>query len=70
MGAGRILFSIVHHCFLPVVKSLYDGIAVSISHWNKRLILDEDVQHKFGYGKGLGSFFAGGDTGFKRPRWL
>jgi GT2 family glycosyltransferase len=70
MGIGRILFSMTHRCVGTVIKSMYDGMAVSIRHWNKRLVLDEDVQRQFGYGIGLGSFFAGGDTGFRRPRWL
>ena len=68
--AGRILFSLVHHCFLTVMTSILDGFIISRVNWNKRLILHEDVQQVFRHGKGIGSFFSGGDVGFKRPKWI
>ncbi len=70
LSFGRILFAIVNRCPLTVFKGLFYGIVVSIENWNKRLILDEDTQQKFRYGKGIGSFFAGKDVGFTRPRWI
>jgi GT2 family glycosyltransferase len=68
--AGRILFSLAHHCFLAVMRSISDGTVTSIRNWHKRLVLKKDIQRRYGYGKGIGSFFAGGDVGFKRPRWI
>jgi GT2 family glycosyltransferase len=67
---GRILFAIINRCLGIVLKSIYDGIVVSTENWNKRTILDKDVQKIFRYGKGIGSFFGGEDTGIKRPSWI
>jgi len=70
MCVGRILFSISSHSFISVFCGLCDGIVVAIRNWNKRFILDDEIQHLYGYGKYFGSFYADGDHGFKRPRWL
>jgi hypothetical protein len=70
MVVGRILFSIINGCFFPVVTGLWEGIRISIINWNKRLPLDDDIQRLYRYGKYFGSFFADGNKGFKRPKWL
>ena len=70
MCAGRIIFSLYSHSFVSVFRGLCDGIVVAARNWDKRLILDDDIQHLYGYGKYIRSFFADGNKGFKRPKWL
>jgi GT2 family glycosyltransferase len=70
MCAGRILFSIYSHSFVSVFCGLCAGVIVAIRNWNKRFILDDEIQRLYGYGKYFGSFFTNEEFGFKRPRWL
>jgi hypothetical protein len=68
--AGRLLFSIYNRSFIPVFSGLCSGMDVAVRNWNNRFILDDEIQRMYGYGKYLGSFFADGINGFKRPPWL
>ena len=70
MCTGRILFSMFHGCFFSVVHGLYDGLMISVRNWDKRYILNDDIQSLYSYGKYFGSFFADGIKGFLRPKWL
>jgi GT2 family glycosyltransferase len=68
--AGRLLFSLSYHSFTPTFRGLCNGMIVALRNRDKRLILDIEIQRLYSYGKYLGSFFADGNYGFKRPRWL
>jgi GT2 family glycosyltransferase len=68
--AGRLLFSLVHSSFIPTCRGIWNGIMIAVRNWEKRMILHDDIQRLYGNGKYLGSFFADGNFGFKRPGWL
>ena len=54
---GHLAFALYRRCFITVVRGFLSGIITSLQHWNKRLIVSQNVQHIYGNGCSLGIFF-------------